>query len=104
MVIFQRSPLLKANELYRYRVRVILHVYETLAYKVTRLNFGSIYAYSSVFCRGLWDRSLKQSADFFPVLVCLPFIITFINLEAKSSVVQKSVFESVICFTYCHAF
>jgi hypothetical protein len=58
MVILQCAPLLKANELYRYRVEVILHVYENLAYKVTRSNIGFVYAYSSVFYRSLQDRSL----------------------------------------------
>ena len=58
MVILQCAPLLKANELYRYRVEVILHVHENLAYKVTRSNIGFVYAYSSVFYRRLQDRSL----------------------------------------------
>ena len=64
-VMLQCSPLLKANELYRCRVEVILHWYGTLAYEVTRSNFGFIYAYSSVSYRRLRDRSLKQSAASF---------------------------------------
>jgi len=64
MVILQFVPLLKANEMYRYRVEVILHVYGTLAYKVTRSNIGFVYVYSSVFYRRLQDRALKQRAAF----------------------------------------
>jgi len=56
-VILQCSPLLKTNELYRYRVEVILHVYGNLAYKITRSNFGFVDTYSSVFYRRLRDRS-----------------------------------------------
>ena len=64
-VICQCAPLLKANELYRYRLEVILHAYGTLAYKVTRSNIGFVCAFSSVFYRRLRDRSLKQSAVLF---------------------------------------
>jgi hypothetical protein len=67
MVILQCAPLLKTNELYRYRVEVILHVYGTLAYKVTRSNIGFVYAYSSVFYRRLQDCASKQSTAFFSV-------------------------------------
>jgi hypothetical protein len=65
VVTLQCSPLLKANKLYWYRVEVILHVYGTLAYKVTRSNFDFVYAYSSVFYKRLRDHSLKKSAAFF---------------------------------------
>jgi hypothetical protein len=41
-VILQCSPLLKANELYRCRVEVILHAYGTLADEVTKSNFGFV--------------------------------------------------------------